>query len=40
MAKGDVVVGSEAIVEAEIATEHIEVYGQIIGNVRPMAAWR
>ena len=34
MAKGDVVVGSEAIVEAEIATEHIEVYGQIIGNVR------
>jgi len=34
MAKGDVVVGSEAIVEAEIATENIEVYGHIIGNIR------
>jgi len=34
MAKGDVVVGSEAIVEAEIATENIEVYGHIVGNIR------
>jgi cytoskeletal protein CcmA (bactofilin family) len=34
MAKGDVVVGSEAVVEAEIATENIEVYGYIIGNIR------
>jgi cytoskeletal protein CcmA (bactofilin family) len=34
MAKGDVVVGSEAIVEAEIATENIEVYGHVIGNIR------
>lgn len=34
MAKGDVVVGSEAIVEAEIVTETIEVYGHIMGNIR------
>jgi len=34
IAKGDVVVGSEAVVEAEIATENIEVYGYIIGNIR------
>ncbi len=34
MAKGDVVVGSEAIVEAEIATENIEVYGHVTGNIR------
>jgi len=34
MAKGDVVVGSEAIVEAEIATGNIEVYGHVKGNIR------
>jgi cytoskeletal protein CcmA (bactofilin family) len=34
MAKGDVVVGSEAVVEAEIATENIEVYGHILGNIK------
>lgn len=34
MAKGDVVIGSEAIVEAEIATENIEVYGHVTGNIR------
>ena len=34
MAKGDVVVGSEAFVEAEIAVENIEVYGRVTGNIR------
>jgi cytoskeletal protein CcmA (bactofilin family) len=34
MAKGDVVVGSEAIIEAEIAAENIEAYGHVTGNIR------
>jgi cytoskeletal protein CcmA (bactofilin family) len=34
VAKGDVVVGSVAVVEAEIATENIEVCGHITGNIR------
>jgi cytoskeletal protein CcmA (bactofilin family) len=34
VAKGDLVIGSEAVVEAEIATENIEVYGQVMGNIR------